>query len=324
MGADIDKEINKDGSGPYIFKICGQVHHLMGSVLPSDGKPPKYAQLYVYDTHNEISNRINAISPGKKQKIDHDIVSGLIQMFDEINELTKIFRNVRDKFEDNSLPTFNMTMLSRQPFDSKQYEEPTNEEIAGLIVGDIGEFNSNKDIIVQSNDGSLKRISRIHPKYMSLQYPILFPYGEDGYKIGLYLQRNSGNEDDNRKRMSMRNYITYQVHDRSNQNSTLLKGGRLFQQYLVDAYATVEENELAYIRAHNDDYRIEKKMDIFAASSSGITESRDVGQRIILPSSHTGSPRDMINNYHDAMAICRQYGNQDLFITLLAILNGLR
>ena len=40
-----------------------------------------------------------------------------------------------------------------------------------------------------------------------------------------------------------------------------------------------------------------------------------MGQRIILPSSHTGSPRDMVNNYHDAMAICQQYGNPDLFIT---------
>ena len=40
-----------------------------------------------------------------------------------------------------------------------------------------------------------------------------------------------------------------------------------------------------------------------------------IGKRIILPSSHTGSPRYMIQNYQDAMAICRQYGNPDLFIT---------
>ncbi|XP_004306651.1 PREDICTED: uncharacterized protein LOC101307332 [Fragaria vesca subsp. vesca] len=113
MGADIVKDINKNGSGPYVFKICGQVYHLMGSVLPLDGKPPKFAQLYVYDTKNEISNRINALNPNKKQRIDPHIVSGLIQMFDEINELTKLFRSIRDKFENDSLPSFSMTMLSR-------------------------------------------------------------------------------------------------------------------------------------------------------------------------------------------------------------------
>ncbi|PRQ47027.1 hypothetical protein RchiOBHm_Chr2g0095281 [Rosa chinensis] len=62
MGATIDRSIN-NGSGPYVFKISGQVHHLMGSILPPDGECPKYAQLYVYDTKNEVSNRINAIDP---------------------------------------------------------------------------------------------------------------------------------------------------------------------------------------------------------------------------------------------------------------------
>jgi hypothetical protein len=74
-------------------------------------------------TLNEISNSINAIdSSHANQKIKPDIVRGLIQMFDKINELTKIFQTVRDKFENDSLPLFNMTMLNRQPTDNKQYE----------------------------------------------------------------------------------------------------------------------------------------------------------------------------------------------------------
>ncbi|XP_062016162.1 uncharacterized protein LOC133732595 [Rosa rugosa] len=91
MGATIDHRINT-GSGPYVFKISGQVHHLMGSILPSDGESSKYAELYKYDTKNEISNRISAIDPTHvNQNIKPYIVEGLIKMFDEINELTKQF-----------------------------------------------------------------------------------------------------------------------------------------------------------------------------------------------------------------------------------------
>ena len=38
-------------------------------------------------------------------------------------------------------------------------------------------------------------------------------------------------------------------------------------------------------------------------------------KRFILPSSFTRSPRYMIENYQDAMAICRWVGYPDLFIT---------
>ena len=46
LGAKIDTGINKE-PGPYVFKINGQVHHRIGSLLPDEGKPPVYAQLYI-------------------------------------------------------------------------------------------------------------------------------------------------------------------------------------------------------------------------------------------------------------------------------------
>jgi hypothetical protein len=52
MGANIDNLMN-DGRGPPVFKISGQVHHRIGSLLPMDDTSPKYIQLYIYDTANE-------------------------------------------------------------------------------------------------------------------------------------------------------------------------------------------------------------------------------------------------------------------------------
>ena len=56
MGGKVDKTIN-NGRGPYVFRISGQNFHRMGSLLPSESEKPKFAQLYIYDTDNEISNR---------------------------------------------------------------------------------------------------------------------------------------------------------------------------------------------------------------------------------------------------------------------------
>ena len=60
MGGKIDKSINT-GRAPPIFRLNGQNHHLIGVLLPTERAPPKFAQLYVHDTANEVANRISAI-----------------------------------------------------------------------------------------------------------------------------------------------------------------------------------------------------------------------------------------------------------------------
>lgn len=315
MGAKVDHSINS-GLGPYIFKISGQVHHLMGSLLPLEGECPKFAQLYIYDTHNETMNRLNAVNcKERNEKLDEDIVQGLIKMFDESNELVKLFRIVRDKFERGCLTSLKLRLLGRQADDSKQYEQPTCDEIGGLVVGDIGLFDSNRDIVIELKAGELKRITKLNPKFMSLQYPILFPYGEDGYRPDLKWSNDYKGHDPKRGRVPMRAFIAYQIQERGPLLDTLLKGERLFQQFLVDSYATLEEDRLDYIRKNQTNLRSEIYKGIYDAISKGDSDANNVGQKVILPSSYTGSTRYMLNNYQDAMAICRHYGNPDLFIT---------
>jgi hypothetical protein len=42
MGGKVDHRIN-DGRGPYIFKLNGQNHHRIGTLLPADGLSPNFA-----------------------------------------------------------------------------------------------------------------------------------------------------------------------------------------------------------------------------------------------------------------------------------------
>jgi hypothetical protein len=61
MGGNIDRKINQ-GEGPYVFRINGQIHHRIGSLLPKPNQVPKFAEPYIFDTKNEIENRIRALS----------------------------------------------------------------------------------------------------------------------------------------------------------------------------------------------------------------------------------------------------------------------
>lgn len=91
MGGKIDNQIN-NGGGPYVFCINGQNHHKIGSLILVVGQHPKFAQLYIYDTHNKVSNRLNVVTSGdRSQDLDTTIIEGLLKMLDENNQLTKVF-----------------------------------------------------------------------------------------------------------------------------------------------------------------------------------------------------------------------------------------
>jgi hypothetical protein len=81
-----------------------------------------------------------------------------------------------------------------------------------LVVGDFSLETFKRDIVIETRNKELKRISELHPAYMALQYPLLFPYGERGFQVGVLYNgvtnRNSGERA--RTTMSMQEYYCYQ------------------------------------------------------------------------------------------------------------------
>lgn len=102
---------------------------------------------------------------------------------------------------------------------------------------------------------------------------------------------------------------------RENINNHILKCRELFHQYIVDMYAKIESERLLYIRLNQQELRSHEYIHLRDA----INTDRDVnqiGKAVILPSSHTGSPRHMHEYAQDAMTYVRSYGCPDLFITI--------
>lgn len=92
------------------------------------------------------------------------------------------------------------------------------------------------------------------------------------------------------------------------------KGGKLFQQYIVDAYCEVEENNLNFLRFHQKELRAEN-YEVLSIQLSADEPVR-VGRRVILPSSFTGGPRSQGQHYQDNMTIVSNFGKPDLLYNL--------
>jgi hypothetical protein len=316
MGGQIDYEINRQGGAPYVFRLNGTNYHKIGTLLPKDkDSSPKFAQLYICDTENEVRNRIQAsTSKERKTQLDESIVSGLLEMLDEHNELVKSFRMARDRYKESDLENVRLRLTGKRSSDGRQYNLPTASEIAALIVGEQTGENFERDIIVENKDKKLQRISELHPSFMSMQYPLLFPYGEDGFRPEIELEPVKGRIG-KRKHVTMMEYYAYRIQQRLNQSVVLQMSGKLFLQFIVDAATCIEQWRLNWYKMHQGTLRMELYSGLQDAMDNGDTRSDQVGKRIILPSSYNGSPRNKGQYYQDAMAICRWAGYPDLFIT---------
>ncbi|XP_071688293.1 uncharacterized protein [Rutidosis leptorrhynchoides] len=90
---------------------------------------------------------------------------------------------------------------------------------------------------------------------------------------------------------------------------------KLHQQLLVDAYTMIESERIHYIRMNPKIQRADTFLNLTFATLSGDVINSMLDNRVKLPSSFMGSARYMLENYRDAMALCRVYGYPGLFIT---------
>lgn len=308
FGASVDHSVNLR-PGPYVFKISGQICHNIGSFCPPSGQKPRFLQMYVYDTEHELSNRLGCFSINGESSLDSDIVRLLICTLDGVNELVKLFRTARDLCVSGDVPDFGIRLYSRAR--DNNYGLPANGTIGAIVFGSEP-HSADFDIVIRTKQDIPQRVNKLHSKYMSLQYPLLFLYGDDGWGPDLRL---TSNDPAKCKQLTMTMYYSYLLHDRLGTYTHLLRGGRLFQQFLVDAYVCIEQNRLDYISSHQDDFRIEHLQGIHDAFARGDADAHDIGKRVVLPSSFTGGPRYMYKHYQDALAICRVYGNPQYFVT---------
>ncbi|CAN6886033.1 unnamed protein product, partial [Brassica oleracea] len=123
---------------------------------------------------------------------------------------------------------------------ARDHYETVGEEFAVKLVPDKGK-EKEYDL-----PGTSEQLHDDHPLYKSLQYPLLFPYGEYGFhpEITLHLETGTSRT---RQFLTIREFYATQIQTRLNQGMTLIKSVRLLHQYIVDIYTAIEEDRLRFI-----------------------------------------------------------------------------
>ncbi|KAL5662342.1 hypothetical protein ACJX0J_029467, partial [Zea mays] len=278
FGAAIDKAIN-NGTVPYVFKINGIVHHRIGTLLPRRGAMPKFAQLYIHDTDHETQNRLNMfeVDDGVAEQPEREITMALLAMLNDNNKLVKAFQYARERLEQAGNQRITLRLLGCDARQDVQYNLPSGGEVAAIVVGDYTADEYTYDVLVHDRNCGLRRVSCLHPSYMALQYPLLFPYGENGYHLGIRYCDDEDSVGTKRKYVTMLEFVRRHLHYRLHESNPYTCYGRLSAQVIVDAYSTIEGSRLQFIADHQKDLRSESVQGIADAIDRGLISADAVG-----------------------------------------------
>jgi hypothetical protein len=113
-------------------------------------------------------------------------------------------------------------------------------------------------------------------------------------------------------------FAAFFMQDRNTiDHSLFIYGKKLFQEWLVDQYCKIESRRLLWVRMNQKNLRSDLYQGLADALAAGDTNNlENLGKRVILPSTHVGSPRYLQQLYQDAMGIVRALGKPDYFITM--------
>lgn len=318
MGVNIDHSVL--GRGPPVFRIHGELTHLTGSLLPEEGVPPTYAQLYIHDSQDAYRCRIT-----RNDNLSLNTLNSLQQIMKVYNAYTPLYQHAYEILRHYDAPDYSIKLCVLPEKDHRRYNLPTADEVGVILPGENSYCGDYRDIILHlrpryyhrsDNEGKrvkLQRINEGHAGYAPLHYVLFFPYGEAGWYQGLMVEGNH-------RRITLLQYTAYRIHCRNHEFSSILRGRRLFQTYLVDMFACIDQERLHFIRTQQPKLRVtflNGLEDALSENDDNLNLSQ-IGQRVILPASYRGGPRDMYQRYLDGMAIARHFKKIDIFLTMTA------
>ena len=314
--------VTPPGIGPYCYRIHGQLYHSTGTLHPpQDGNGKRqYGQLYILEGDQAVTERL-----ARRENVDCSpaVMNILQNVMHTCNPYAAAFANMNqvEQFETENAhamfaPVPKVTMVFKTGRDDRRYNSPVHDEVAAVFVGQQGAPPTHQDIVIYPRGEPLRRISFMNPNLDPMCYPLFFPRGELGWSDDL--QHVPERRTRVRTKVTQLEFYSYVLAQRPT-FSPIHNGGKLLQQYTVDSYCKIEAARLLYHTLNQGKLRVESYQGLMDYVQNRAAERNlPPGKVVILPSTFNGSPRNMQQNFQDAMALVSNFGRPCLFITFTA------
>ena len=298
------------------FSIQGRACHKVSNLIAPDDKTPAFVQTYAFDSSEQAGMRAE-FHEDLKQGEPREILESLLSAFMVHNPHAQMFhQNINLLLNDEQYKNYDLVIRADPKSDDlRRYNMPSDKNEVAVLLPMEGleghEAGGRRDITLHAREGSNQLITmhETHQCYDPWCYPLIHPFGDAGWTLLIPHVGKTTN-------VSAREFYAFRLHSRGNDSDFIFLSGRLFQEYVTDMWAKVEHNNLRYIVDNQSKLRAsiyQGAMDHLVDSDADDTK---IGKRIILPSTFSGSPRAMMQQYYDSMAIAGKFGKPVFFITL--------
>ena len=276
-----------------MFVLGGQACHRIGSLAPSPGCPPAFAQIYVLDSDAASIRRMQVF--GRNCPLKRQVLQALHTLLFQHNSCVRQF-------------------VAAARSDVPKLTWSCGDDISGMQVGAmVVEPGVHRDIVVQRVSGPLMFIHDGHSLFHPLSYPLLFPLGTPGWReslnvLSVDLRRT--------KRVTLPEWGRYYLMHRD-EPTHVQRCEKLALEYYCDMWAQQESRVCHFHRSpiQQAKYRAARVAAFEDQLSAGVPAA-EIGQPVVrLPSSVVGSARFYQQLYLDAMALPRKFGKPDMFVT---------
>ncbi|XP_075077583.1 uncharacterized protein LOC107786932 isoform X3 [Nicotiana tabacum] len=313
LGVKYDKELARRNCGIYTFRVQGQMYHFIDDLIPSNEKP-RNLQLYFYDHDNELANRMACST-----RINESIMKKLMDIL-KVNPYTIFLKSLLNVPQ---LSDFSIALKCHSPLDQRTYNLPSSSEVAALWLEENSTDISAPYIRIYTHSNGARLVHYYYGCYDPLQYPLLFPFSENGWhcrikKIiqtnnvtkrrayceheqlrsisnicsvdGFFDMEDESLQKEKRKRdtVSCREYYCYKFQIRDNETNEVIHCERIFQQFIVDIYIKLETQRLDSFSFNPDLFRIKVLQGLLDILRFGEREASKIGNKMFLPITFIG------------------------------------
>ncbi|SAL99332.1 hypothetical protein, partial, partial [Absidia glauca] len=172
--------------------------------------------VYFRDAEEQLNQRTTLID-----HLDPEILQMLQRIIHSNNCFSQGLMTAYEQYGAEQIQNVAIVIKST-PALGRRYDAPSCPEISAMVMENStdGGFSPH-DIVISDRNRGHRYVNSLNPSYMPLHYVLMFPYGEDGWRLGI--PSTNGQKD-----ITARAYSAYMVMVRN--NYYVQHYNRLFQQ----------------------------------------------------------------------------------------------